>query len=63
MPEETAQAVSWALERTWVDGDREVKVTPDTPHALVCMVREYFNDNDVKYSTFSYDDLVPYLPQ
>lgn len=54
MPEETQAAVDWAvsqLDEGYDHGD------------LVDKVREYFNENDIEYSTFSYADLAPYLPQ
>ena len=49
MPNETKDAVMWALSQ----GD----------HDLVDRVREYFNDNGIEYETFSFDDLVPFLPR
>ena len=64
MPQETPQAIEWALTQTVVyeEAGFEVQVTKDTPHELVDKVREYFNNNDIEYSSFSYDDLIPYLP-
>ena len=61
MPQETAQAVAWAIGKTVVYpwGD-EIIVTRDTPE-IVDKVREYFNANGVEYETFSYADLLPYL--
>ena len=55
MPSETRQAVEWALSQL----DEDIL----THHSLVHMVREYFNEHNVQYDTFSYQDLVPYLPQ
>ena len=63
MPNETKQAIEWALTQTWNNGvDVEnYPVTKDTPQPLIDYVRENFNANDIPYSTFSYDDLVPFL--
>ena len=55
MKEAMKEAVRWALE--------ELKGTQFVEHDLVDKVREYFNTNNINYDTFSYDDLVPYLPQ
>ena len=53
MPKETKQAIVWSLDQLEsVDN-----------HTLVDMVREYFNENNIEYDTFSYDDLVLHLPQ
>jgi len=46
-------AIAWALQQ---------KENP-TEHDLVDLVREYLNVNGVEYDTFSYEDLIPYLPQ
>ena len=62
MPEETKQAVEWALQQTWVgEFGEEYTITKDHSWQLVDKVREYFNHHDVEYSTFSYADLEPYL--
>lgn len=63
MPEKTQQAVDWALQQTWVrasDG-KEIDVTKNEPIALTTKVREYFNENNIEYSTFSFSELIPYL--
>jgi hypothetical protein len=52
MPEETKQAIEWAL--TQLD---EIHNSD-----LVDKVREYFNNNEIEYETFSFDDLIPFLP-
>lgn len=52
MPIETKQAVDWALQQV-----------ENYNYELVDKVREYFNDNNIEYTTFSFDDLTPYLPQ
>ena len=49
------KAVEWALRELH---DREI-----TNADLVDKVREYLNNHNIPYDTFSYDDLVPYLPQ
>lgn len=63
MPEETQQAVDWALKQTVVYEryNITVEVTPETHGALVQKVGEYFNDHNIDYGTFSYADLQPYL--
>lgn len=58
MPQETQQAVDWALQQTDDDGN---PITKDNHQALVDKVRQYFNDNAIEYSTFSYKDLEPFL--
>jgi hypothetical protein len=58
MPEQTKQAIEWALKQDF-DGE---PVTADFPMGLVAKVREYFNTNNIHYDSFSYDDLIPYLP-
>lgn len=60
MPIETQIAVNWALQQMDLQGN---PITKDSPQQLVDKVRDYFNANNVTYSTFSYDDLVPYLNQ
>ena len=52
MPEETKQAIEWAL--TQLD---EIHNSD-----LVDKVREYFNNNEIEYETFAFDDLIPFLP-
>lgn len=62
MPVETKQAVEWALSQTVVySNGEEIEVTKHTKTELVDMVREYFNNYNIEYSTFSYDDLIPYI--
>ena len=63
MPTETVAAVAWALTQTYTDAatKQKVPVTKSTPQPLVDAVREYFNANGVKYSTFGYADLEPFL--
>lgn len=57
MPNETKQAVTWALAQDEVVVDGVVD-----RHALVDNVRQYFNDHNIPYGTFSAVDLDPYLP-
>lgn len=63
MPEETQNAVDWALQQKWEDywgGTHEI--TKDSPHFVIAgKVREYFNEHDINYDTFSWDDLDPYV--
>ena len=61
MPNEILNAVEWALQQSIAYNDITVQITKDMPMELVDKVREYFNVNNIPYSTFSYDDLVPYL--
>jgi len=56
MPTQTKQAIQWAFEEFEEMGEC-------SEHMLVDKVREYFNENNIEYGTFSYDDLVPYLPE
>jgi hypothetical protein len=60
MPNETQQAVNWAITQVMSVGDAIIK-TIDDPLILVIKVREYFSDNNISYSSYSYDDLKPYL--
>lgn len=58
MPNETQQAIDWALTQEY-EGE---PVTKETPQELVDKVRKYFNDHEVEYHSFSFTDLVPFLP-
>lgn len=60
MPSETQQAIDWALKQTISIPSDGIKysVTKNTPNDLVNKVREYFNTNNISYTTFSYEDLV-----
>lgn len=59
---QTQDAVNWALTQTTTDDFGNVlKVSKDTPILLVNFVRQYFNDHNITYNTFSYDDLKPFL--
>jgi len=58
MPNETQQAINWALNQ--IDESNN-PITKETCHSLVDKVREYFNTNNIPYNTFSYDDLLPFL--
>lgn len=66
MPNETKQAVKWALEQCmFIDLDTLCVVNDRgiDRHLLVDFVREYFNDNDIRYSTFDFNDVKPFLPK
>ena len=52
MPQETKQAVIWALSQ--IDN-------PHDPHELVDLVGEYFNEHKVAHGTYEYVDLLPFL--
>lgn len=61
MPDKTKDAIVWALKQTYIfDGDTQ-QVTSDNPIFLIDTVRLYFNTNNIEYTTFNYDDLIPYL--
>jgi len=55
------EAVNWALQQYYEDVEGKHYVTKDNPTLLVDTVRQYFNINNIEYSTFSYADLEPYL--
>ena len=52
-------AIRWALTQK-IDGEF-IKATD--AQALVDKVREYLNEHNIEYETFSYNDLIPFLPQ
>ena len=63
MPLETQDAVDWALQQQYeIDPGVFVSVSVDMPFTVVDKVREYFNTHSIDYSSFSFDDLIPYLP-
>ena len=53
MPEETKQAVEWALQQ---DG-----VFTENPNSVVDKVRQYFNIHNIDCRPMCYDDLIPYI--
>jgi len=61
MPEETKNAIEWSLTQQVRTEWEVLQVTVETDYLLVDKVREFFNENNIEYSTFSYDDLIPYL--
>lgn len=66
MPNETKQAVEWALKQEIViEEGYAMKVKDDNGNIniqmLVDKVSEYFNSKNIEYGTFSFDDLKPYL--
>lgn len=62
MPNETIEAVNWALQQTYIDQFGNQKpITKEAAQQFVDKVREYFNTNNIVYETFSYDDLIPFL--
>ena len=63
MPNETQEAVNWALQQEYeLEPGYFVPVSVDMPFTVVDKVREYFNNHGIAYQTFSYADLIPYLP-
>jgi len=63
MPIETQEAVNFAIQYEYVDEFGILHKASEENYLLVDKVRAYFNTHEIEYSTFSYDDLVPYLPQ
>ena len=64
MPNETKQAVEWAKKQCIESEFGKMCVVEDgeiNPHLLVDFVRKYFNEHNIEYDMFSYDDLIPYL--
>lgn len=59
---ETQSAINWALQQQYEFEQGEfIRVSKDYPFMVVDKVREYFNVHNIDYSTFSYNDLIPYL--
>jgi hypothetical protein len=56
MPAETSLAVEWALTQDYY-GD---PATKDNASAMVDLVRQYFNNNSIEYTTFSFFELEPF---
>lgn len=65
MPEETKEAIEWALEQCVIDEEFGQYCVKNNgyieKHLLVDFVRQYFNENNIQYETFSYLDLEPFL--
>ncbi len=64
MPIETKDAVAWALKQyEEVEGYKAYVVVDGdiNHHLLVDLVSKYFKNNNIKYGTFSFNDLKPYL--
>jgi hypothetical protein len=63
MPVETQEAVNWALNQTLTNEftGEEYPITADMAKEVVDHVLQYFNDHNIEYSTFSYEDLKLYL--
>jgi len=57
-------AVNWALQQQQYEIEEGVfiPVSKEMPFTVVDKVRKYFNINNIEYSSFSFDDLIPYLP-
>ena len=51
-------AIGWSLAQKDEEGNN---ITPEDGHLLVEKVREYLNENEIEYDTFSFEDLEPYL--
>lgn len=63
MPERTQEAVDWALQQRVVSEEYGVNfpVTKETEIWIVNYTREYFNENNIEYSTFDWYDVEPYV--
>lgn len=62
MPIETQAAVDWAFQQQYeIETGIAAPVSVDMPFTVVDKVREYFNAHSIEYSSFSFDDLKPYL--
>lgn len=62
MPSQTNAAITWAVTQTVTDDQGNTYlITNADRQGLVDKVREYFNTNSIAYSTFSYEDLVPFM--
>lgn len=65
--EDFQNAVNWAINQEEYDDLEETirKVKDESGNVdrslLVIKVREYFNENNIEYDTFSYQDLEPIL--
>ena len=68
MPKETKKAVDWAMSKTYVnEHDGIVMPVQDkrgniNSFALIHFVNKYFAENQIKYGTYSFHVLKPYLP-
>lgn len=65
MPKETKEAVEATLGYCEVIEGFDYCVIDDgklNSHLLVSVVRDYFNKNDIEYSTFSFKDLKEFIP-
>ena len=56
------EAINWALQQNVELEGESTKITVNNPHLLIDKVREYLNSNNIPYDSFSYDDIMPYLP-
>lgn len=67
MPKETQQAVNWALRQKVevIEGIFVYTKDPETGEVnseyLVDFTRQYFNENNIEYSTFDFNSLKPYI--
>ena len=61
MPKETKQAIEWAITQSIVDEFGEEIQVKNNNHLIVDFTRKYFNENNIEYYSFSYEDLEPFL--
>lgn len=56
------QAVEWAVAQEYETEEGVFVPTISEPFMVVDKVREFLNENSIEYNSFSYDDIIPYLP-
>lgn len=57
-------AIEWAKKQIYTDKEIDIPVFNNgniNKHFLVHFVRKYFNENNIDYNNFSFNDLKPYL--
>lgn len=60
--EQFKSAIDWSLTQTFIDKDGSTQqITKSTISILIDSIRIYFNENNISYTTFSYNDVLQYL--
>lgn len=56
-------SLNWTFRQTYQDFVGEVmQINKHSPHQIIVdHVRKYFNDNNIDYDLFSWDDMKPHL--
>ena len=65
MPIDTKRAVEWALKQYEEVEGYKIHVVESgkvTHSLLVDFVSKYFNEHGIEYDTYSFPDLIPYIP-